>query len=369
MYTNEKYRKDLTFIEKIDHLISRKIEYLTYFVGFSACLIAHIIYLALFAATDITAMAVFNIFSVIFYASTIILVKKFKDKSVLVYSTLLEIVVHASAATICVGWEPDFGMFLLMIIPIAFLMPNRNKKFPFIIMAISIFLYAILRFLYLDPENSFYNFEKNSYNNVFYVINIFSDSFILVYFTTIYTIINRYTECKLRVQNEQLRILASTDPLTQLCNRREMNKTLADISAKSKDNKKSFVIGIGDIDNFKRVNDTYGHDHGDAVLSAISAIIASSIPDNGYVARWGGEEFLFVIPDADISAGKNCGETIIQSVSQHKFKHNDSVFFVTMTFGVCEGQPDDIVDKIISHADARLYMGKHNGKNQVVYTD
>ena len=199
MYTKEKYNRDLMFIEKIDHLISQKIEYLTYFVGFSACLIAHIVYLALFAATGITAMAIFNIFSVIFYASTIILVKKLKDKSGLVYTTLLEIVVHASTATICVGWDPDFGMFLLMIIPIAFLMPNKNKKFPFIIMAISIFLYAVLRFLYLNPENSVYSFEKNSYNNVFYVINILSDSFILVYFTTIYTIINRYTECMLRV--------------------------------------------------------------------------------------------------------------------------------------------------------------------------
>ncbi len=369
MYTNEKYRKDLTFIEKIDHLISQKIEFLAYFIGFSACLAVHIAYLLLFAATGITIMKIFNIFSVIFYFSTLILVKKVKEKSILVYATFIEIITHASIATLCVGWESDFGMFLLMIIPIAFLMPDKNKKNSFIIMTVSILLYGILGFLSLSPDSSIYSFEKNSYHTIFYVINIISDSSILIYFTTIYTIINRYTDCKLRVQNEQLRILASTDPLTQLNNRREMGRILADISTESKNNKKSFVIGIGDIDNFKRVNDTYGHDHGDVVLSAISAIIASSIPDNGYVARWGGEEFLFVIPDADISAGKNCGETIIQSVSQHKFKHNDSVFFVTMTFGVCEGQPDDIVDKIISHADARLYMGKHNGKNQVVYTD
>ncbi len=369
MYTKEKYNKDLTFIKKIDHLISHKIEFLAYFIGFSACLAVHIAYLLLFAATGITIMTIFNIFSVTFYLSTLILVRKVKEKSALVYATFIEIIIHASVATLCVGWESDFGMFLLMIIPIAFLMPDKNKNNSFIIMTVSILLYGILGFLSLRPDSSIYSFEKNSYHTIFYVINIFSDSSILIYFTTIYTIINRYTECKLRVQNEQLRILASTDPLTQLCNRREMNKTLADISAKSKDSKKSFVIGIGDIDNFKRVNDTYGHDHGDAVLSAISSIIASSIPDNGYVARWGGEEFLFVIPDADISAGKDCGETIIQSVSKHEFKHNGSVFFVTMTFGVCEGQPDDIVDKIISRADARLYKGKHNGKNQVVYAD
>lgn len=369
MYTTEKYKKDLAFIENIDNLISQKIEFLAYFIGFSACLAAHILYLLLFAATGITVMAVFNIFSVIFYAATLILVKKVKEKSILVYTTLFEIVLHASVATVCVGWEPDFGMFLLMIIPIAFLMPNKNKKIPFIVMGTSILLYGILRFLYLDPDNSIYTFEKNSYNTVFYVINIFSDSFILIYFTTIYTIINRYTECMLSVQNEQLRILASTDPLTQLSNRRKMNKTLSDISAQSKVSGKSYVVGIGDIDNFKKVNDTYGHDHGDAVLSAIASIIGGSIPDNGYVARWGGEEFLFVIPEADISAGKACAEKIIHSVSRQEFTHNGSVFFVTMTFGICEALPDDIVDKIISRADARLYKGKHSGKNRVEYTD
>ncbi len=369
MYTKEKYNKDLAFIQKIDHLISRKIEFLVYFIGFSACLAVHIAYLLLFAATGITIMKIFNIFSVIFYFLTLILVKKVKEKSVLVYATFIEIIIHASVATLCVGWESDFGMFLLMIIPIAFLMPDKNKNNSFIIMTVSILLYGILGFLSLRPDSSIYSFEKNSYHTIFYVINIFSDSSILIYFTTIYTIINRYTECKLRVQNEQLRIMASTDPLTQLSNRREMSRILADISAESKNSGKSFVIGIGDIDNFKRVNDIYGHDLGDTVLSSVSGIIRENLPQNGFVSRWGGEEFLFVIPDADIDSGSAYAEKIIRSVKQHEFAGNGSTFFVTMTFGICEGKPDDIVDKIISHADSRLYKGKNGGKNCVMYTD
>lgn len=369
MYTEEKYQKDLAFLKKMEHLISQRIEFLAYFVAFSACLALHIAYLLLFAATGIKIMSIFNIFSVAFYFSTLILVKRVKEKNVLIYATFIEIIIHATVATICVGWESDFGMFLLMIIPIAFLMPSKNKKNSFIIMTISILLYGILGFLSLNPDSSVYNFEKNSYHTIFYVINIFSDSSILIYFTAIYTIINRYTECRLRVQNEQLRIMASTDPLTHLSNRREMGRILTDISAESKLSRKPFVIGIGDIDNFKRVNDTYGHDTGDAVLSSVSGIIQEKLPQNGFVARWGGEEFLFVIPNADINSGSEYAEKIIRSVNQHKFTSNDSTFFVTMTFGICEGQPEDIVDKIISHADSRLYKGKNSGKNCVRYTD
>ena len=369
MYTEEKYQKDLAFLEKMNHLISQRIEFLAYFVAFSACLAVHIAYLLLFAATGITIMAIFNVFSVTFYFSTLLLVRRVKEKSVLLYATFIEIIIHATIATLCVGWESDFGMFLLMIIPIAFLMPDKNKKNSFIIMTVSILLYGILGFMSLSPDSSLYNFEKNSYHTIFYVINIFSDSSILIYFTAIYTIINRYTECKLRVQNEQLKILASTDPLTQLCNRREMNKKLAEVSLRCKENETSYIIGIGDIDNFKRVNDTYGHDLGDAVLSVVATLIKESLHDSGLAARWGGEEFLFVIPNADMDKGKMFADKIINSISKYKFTHNDSQFSVTMTFGLCEGQPDDSIDKIISRADSRLYKGKNNGKNRFEFTD
>ena len=84
---------------------------------------------------------------------------------------------------------------------------------------------------------------------------------LLIYVAGIFTVMNIYIECKLRVQTEQLRLLASTDPLTKLYNRREMLSRLNSISSSG------CVIGIGDIDDFKKVNDTYGHDKGDEVLS------------------------------------------------------------------------------------------------------
>jgi hypothetical protein len=197
MYTKEKYEKDILFIERIERLISRRIEFLAYFFALSACLAAHTLYLVLFYMAGIKDMVIFNVFSILFYASTIVLVKRVKEKLNLVYASIAEIIVHASAATACVGWTSDFGMFLLMVIPIAYLMPNKNKKAPFIVMGVSIILYGILKYIYRDPGYTVYNIENTPYETVFYAINISIGSFVLIYVTTIYTYMNRYTECRL----------------------------------------------------------------------------------------------------------------------------------------------------------------------------
>ena len=369
MYTKEKYENDLKFIGKIDQLVSRRIEFLAYFFALAACLAAHILYLFLFLKAGVKNMAIFNVFSILFYAFTIVMVKKVNNKLILAYAALAEIIIHAALATICVGWVPDFGMFLLMIIPIAFLMPNKNRKAPFVVMFVSIFLYGVLKYIYRDNNYTVYNIDDTVFASVFYFINIFIGSFVLVYATTIYTFMNRYTECKLRVQNEQLRIMASIDPLTKLNNRREMHKHLSEISAESKATGQKYLLGIGDIDDFKTINDTYGHDLGDSVLMAVADVIADKLPQNGYAARWGGEEFLFVIPDENIEQGRIFADKVIRAISQQKFHKDDASFSVTMTIGICEGAPDDNVDDVINCADSRLYKGKRNGKNHTEYTD
>ena len=364
MYNNEQYKKDLAHIGKIDAMISRKIDLIAYFFALSACFAAHTLYLALFAAAGVRFMMYFNIFSVTFYLVTILLVNRVKDKQRLVYAALAEIIVHAAAATVCVGLIPDFCMFLLMIIPLAFLMPNKNKKMPFIIMFVSVPLYGFLRFWLRDPKNAIYDLGDNSYASVFYIINIIVGSFVLIYVASIFTVMNRYTECRLRVQTAQLREMASTDPLTKLVNRREISKKLAEIAESGR----GYVLGIGDIDNFKRVNDTYGHDMGDSVLSAVAGIFSDGLPESGCAARWGGEEFLFVIPDSGLEDGLDHAENIIQSVSKRVFNFEGQEFSVTMTVGLCDGLPGENIDKVITCADGRLYKGKRSGKNRVEYT-
>ena len=295
-YNEEQYQKDLRFVENVDSRVSPKWEYPAYYVGIIACLAAHILYLILFANSGIKVMAIINIFSVVFYLVLIALIRKVKDRVNLVYAAVIEIIIHATAATHCVGWKPDFGMFLLMIIPLAFLIPNKNTRIPFVIMFISLAIYGVQRYIYSGPEDTLYNIEQDEIATVLYFINFIIGVFVLIYVTIIYSILNQYTNSKLRVQAERLRILASVDPLTRLNNRRSMHEILKQNKVDSQESGVPYVIGIGDIDNFKSVNDTYGHDFGDVVLSETADIISGNLPEKCSVARWGGEEFLFLVP-------------------------------------------------------------------------
>ena len=369
MYNETQYKNDLLFIEKIERIFSKRFEFMSYLIGLAACLAAHILYCILFALNGIRGMAVFNIFSMLFYITCLYLVFRVKEKINLVYASVTEIILHASVATVFVGSKPDFLMFLLMIIPLVFLMPNKNKVIPFVVMAISLILYGVLRSLYNDSGRAIYDIDSEPVTTVFYLINIIIGFFVLIFVTTIYYHTNRYMDSKLRVQNEQLRLMASVDPLTKLSNRRAMNNALDEIHASCRDDKDKYVIGLGDIDDFKKVNDNYGHDFGDIVLSTIAGIIKGSLPENSSVARWGGEEFLFAIPASELSDGVKAADKIIRSVAAHRFTCGEREFFVTMTFGVCEGCRDDSIDLIISRADKCLYKGKKSGKNHAEYTD
>lgn len=361
--------KDSQFIQKAELLTRQGAEFLAYFIGLVSCLAVHVLYLVLFAMNGVRFMAYFNIFSVFFYGVSIFLVRLVREKLNLVYWALAEIIVHAALATWCVGLEPDFAMFLLMIIPIAFLMPNKNKSMPFVIMIVSTALYGVCHFIFRDGANVLYPLQSRTAKDTFYLINIIIGAFVMVYVTSIYTVLNIYTESKLRIQTEQLRTMACVDPLTRLNNRRAMWEDLRRICGESRESGKHYVIGLGDIDHFKKVNDTYGHDRGDEVLSAVADMIKEKIPEQGCVSRWGGEEFLFVIPGADIRKGCDCAERILQTLREYRFTDGDREFFVTMTFGISEGAKDAEPEQIISQADKRLYKGKNNGRDHVEYTD
>ena len=365
MYSEEKYNRDLHFVNRIDNTVTSRMEFLLYFCAFIACLVAHTCYLFLFAMANVKVMVVFNIFSVAFYGVLIPLTKKVKDKNILVYATIAEIILHAVVATMCVGLLSNFAMFLLMLIPLAFLMPNTYKQVPFVVLFLNVPLYGFLNYYYSDAAHALYDISGSSYQMIFYIINIIVGSFVLIYISIIFTILNTYNECKLRMQTKQLKDMASTDPLTKLNNRRAMNLKLAEISISSE----RYVIGIGDIDNFKRVNDTYGHDMGDVVLKGVANTIEETLPDNASAGRWGGEEFLFVIPDCDINEGRKAADDILRKIAASTFEHEGRTFSVTMTIGICEGVKDTSIDNMITNADARLYKGKNNGKNHTEFTD
>lgn len=159
-----------------------------------------------------------------------------------------------------------------------------------------------------------------------------------------------------------LRKLIERDALTGLYNRRAAEKKL---DLLENDGIKSSV-SIGDIDFFKKFNDSFGHECGDAVLKEVAATLNEGMRGKGFVARWGGEEFLLVFENIEEMAAGLFLTDILQSVRDHKVPYDGQEHQVTMTFGVTGRMDDENVSDQIRRADDKLYEGKKGGRNRVI---
>lgn len=175
------------------------------------------------------------------------------------------------------------------------------------------------------------------------------------------------SEIALSAQNMQrsLRNLVERDALTNLANRRSGDQRLKQLMKSAAADGTSFCVALGDIDNFKRVNDTYGHDCGDLVLKQVAEIFRRRMRGNGFAARWGGEEFLLIFENMDLTRAKVLLKEILDDIRSAECKYDNVSVCVTMTFGLIQGSTENVTE-LLRNVDDRLYRGKNSGKNQVV---
>ena len=170
--------------------------------------------------------------------------------------------------------------------------------------------------------------------------------------------------CALSMQRS-LRTMIEQDALTELYNRRSGDKKLRQVFEEARSSGQSFAIAIGDIDFFKKVNDTYGHECGDAVLKNVSALLKQHMWHRGFAARWGGEEFLLVFENVDLAEARKQLELLMDKIHELDTLYEGQHVKVNMTFGLVCGSDKDI-HTLLKEADEKLYIGKTNGRNQVV---
>lgn len=170
----------------------------------------------------------------------------------------------------------------------------------------------------------------------------------------------------LHIALEKLEKAALTDPLTGLWNRRAMYKRLRDEKERFDRGGKSFAVVIGDVDHFKTFNDNHGHDCGDFVLEAIAGILEQNLRKQDTVSRWGGEEFLILLPETFLDGAYRKTESIRHVLHNHPFVFNEMTLHLSMTFGVVAFRMGLSVEDCIKLADGALYEGKKQGRNRVV---
>lgn len=162
-----------------------------------------------------------------------------------------------------------------------------------------------------------------------------------------------------------LRNMVEQDALTELYNRRSADRKLRQIIQKSAERGTPFSLAIGDIDHFKKINDTYGHDCGDIVLKQVSRLLREHMRKEGFAARWGGEEFLLVFDHSDKETAMHSLETLLNTIRSLKIPYDGRTIRLTMTIGLAGGSETDL-NSLLRKADDRLYEGKNSGRNRII---
>ncbi len=162
----------------------------------------------------------------------------------------------------------------------------------------------------------------------------------------------------------ELDSLSRIDPLTRLANRRDIEEALLLEQSRYERYGKPFSILMGDLDNFKQVNDLFGHDAGDYVLKGIAEIIQNNVRKIDKVSRWGGEEILITLPDTPLEGALNTAEKIRSKIEDWTPEYKNHKFKITISFGVA-CQKDAQLESFLKEADRCLYRAKREGKNRI----
>lgn len=163
-----------------------------------------------------------------------------------------------------------------------------------------------------------------------------------------------------------LRDLVQRDSLTGLYNRHYGEIWMKQVKEEARDTGEPFSIAIADIDFFKKFNDCYGHDCGDMVLRKVSELLQTQVGRQGYVSRWGGEEFLIIFKRFTLEESVNLAEEIREKLHRTELRYHNDGFHVTLTIGVAAGDSEKSIESMVKCADCALYEGKRNGRDQVV---
>lgn len=163
---------------------------------------------------------------------------------------------------------------------------------------------------------------------------------------------------------EKHRRAALIDPLTGLYNRRGLDDLLEDLWSTNA----PITMLVADIDHFKKINDTYGHQVGDVVIRQVAEVLRKSIRGEDYAARYGGEEFVVLLPETDLAGGQQVAEHIRQKVSKLRLvrRHDNTVIDAfTVSLGVASRKPGETPGTLFKRADEALYLSKTGGRNRV----
>ena len=268
------------------------------------------------------------------------------------------------AGIITLGWNSGFYFYLLIIGPLLFLHPNGSLRIKISMSALSAIHLIVLSQIFSDGS-SLYPLSP-ALLALGHFANVMALYVILAYFIFIYSWAAKQSEKRLKELSSQWENLASKDMLTGLYNRRAMTDFLSEEVSRVNRGDKSFTLAMVDIDKFKSVNDTYGHQAGDEVIKTIADQMSGHFRHHDMIARWGGEEFMIAFPETSLKSAASIADGLRKKIAKTKINADGHVIKATITIGLAIYKIEDGLDACINAADQALYFGKEAGRNQVV---
>ena len=320
---------------------------------------AHLIFIFLFDSAGVPWMARANMVSVLMYVLTAWLLKQGHNMTALTF-VVLEIILHAITAVVVIGWGSGFHYYIILIIPVAVLSSLHKPAFKAVFATGVGVLYLLLDhgFRQAVPIDAL----KPALLSSLHYFNLASTLMILGLLSMVYYRLVVRADARLRHQ-------ACTDPLTQLRNRRFAMEVAQHEAAVYQRGGRPLVLVLGDIDHFKQVNDRFGHEMGDTALKAVAQVLRNGVREVDHVARWGGEEFLMLLPATDEAEALRVSERLRGDVERLNLAQNGQPVPLTLTLGISLLAQGETVEHALARADRAMYSGKQDGRNRVVLAE
>jgi diguanylate cyclase (GGDEF)-like protein len=322
-------------------------------VALRAALAGHAVFIVLFHLFGSTLLVAANIVSVSIYAGCLALVRRRRYGTVIAL-VWLELLGHAALAGWVMGWDSGFHYYALILLSLVFVNPHHAlpTRVTHAMLLVATYIGMDVWLRDLPPLIAVGPMAQAGmrYANI------------ATCFVTLGLLAHFYARTVAEAER-RLHAMASTDSLTGLLNRRRMLEIAGYELARNSRATQPLSMLVGDIDHFKDVNDSHGHAHGDAVLKAIARLLEDTVRREDSVARWGGEEFLLLLPGTPAAEAAAIADRIRIAVAAGDFRGTLG-HPVTMTFGVSQWRPGESVDDCIARADRALYRGKKAGRNR-----
>ena len=317
-------------------------------------LLIHFVLFGLFIALDVPILWGANFLSTLIYINCLYLIRgrRYRQAGQLMS---LEIIGHAILATWVLGWDSNFSFYLFCVVPIiAFtfqLATFRRLAYSLSILMAAVGCFAFRRHMGLSSGLS------REVLDMFGIANVLIATSLSIYATALSV---RFTS------SMQLSLfhIANRDSLTNLYTRRRILHRVRQMESQRQGLSASLILL--DIDHFKQINDLHGHESGDLILQRVAGIISTCVRQNDMAARWGGEEFLVLMPDTSLADTRKVAERIWARISEEAGHIDTRKLDVTATLATAVIHPGEAFQVALNRADALLYQGKEQGRNRVM---